>query len=235
VSSAARSSKTSDAKKRLRDFATEERAAVNRRYFKTGSGQYGEGDNFLGVSVPNLRTVTREFRALPVDGVLELLHSDWHEERLLSTLILVEQYKKNPDEIYALYIANAKFINNWDLVDSSAPYIVGAHLYERSRAPLRKLAKSKNLWERRIAILATQYFIRKDDFDETLTIAELLLRDDEDLIHKAVGWMLREVGNRDRIVLEQFLDEHASEMPRTMLRYAIEKFSPEERKRYLAR
>lgn len=235
MSSAARSSKTSDAKKRLRDFATEERAAVNRRYFKTGSGQYGEGDKFLGVSVPNLRTVTREFRALPVDGVLELLHSDWHEERLLSTLILVEQYKKNPDEIYALYIANAKFINNWDLVDSSAPYIVGAHLDERSRAPLRKLAKSKNLWERRIAILATQYFIRKDDFDETLAIAELLLRDEEDLIHKAVGWMLREVGNRDRAVLEQFLDEHASGMPRTMLRYAIEKFSPPERKVYLAR
>jgi 3-methyladenine DNA glycosylase AlkD len=226
-----------DARERLRDFASEERAAVNRGYFKTGAGEYGEGDRFLGVSVPNLRVVAREFRALPTDDVVALLHSEWHEERLLALLILVEQYKRGGDRdaIYALYLANTKFINNWDLVDTSAPGIVGAHLYERSRAPLRKLAKSRSLWERRIAIIATQHFIRQDDFSETMTLAAMLLRDEEDLIHKATGWMLREVGERDRALLSAFLDEHAPEMPRTMLRYAIEKFAEGERKRYMAR
>jgi 3-methyladenine DNA glycosylase AlkD len=235
VSSAARSSRTSEAARRLRDFASEERAAVNRRFFKTGAGQYGEGDEFLGVSVPNLRTVVREFRSLTRDELLPLLHSKWHEERLLAVVILTEQYKRGDrDAIYALYLANTKFINNWDLVDTSAPQIVGAHLFERSLAPLRKLAKSKSLWERRIAIIATQHFIRQGDFDETLSLAALLLRDREDLIHKAVGWMLREVGNRDRARLLAFLDEHATSMPRTMLRYAIEKFPEELRKAYLS-
>ena len=229
MSSAARSSKTSEARRRLRDFASEERAAVNRRFFKDAGS-----DRWLGVSVPNLRIVTREFRELPRDEVLELLRSEWHEERLLALLILVEQYKRE-DSIYDLYLANTKFINNWDLVDGSAPSIVGAHLFERSRAPLRKLAKSKSIWERRIAIVATQYFIRRGDFDDTLRIAEMLLGDREDLIHKATGWMLREVGNRDRGVLEAFLDEHAHEMPRTMLRYAIEKFPDALRKKYLKR
>lgn len=235
MSSAARSSKTSEAARRLRDFASEERAVVSRRFFKTGAGQYGEGDQFLGVSVPNLRTVVREFRSLTVEELLPLLHSSWHEERLLAIVILTEQYKRGDrDAIYALYLANTKFINNWDLVDASAPQIVGAHLYERSRAPLRRLAKSESLWERRIAIIATQHFIRQGDFDETLALAALLLRDREDLIHKAVGWMLREVGNRDRARLLSFLDEHATSMPRTMLRYAIEKFPEELRKQYLA-
>ncbi|MCU1231900.1 MAG: alkylation repair enzyme [Acidobacteria bacterium] len=221
--------------RRLRDFASEERAAVNRRFFKTGAGQYGEGDQFLGVSVPNLRTVVREFRSLAVEELLPLLHSSWHEERLLAIVILTEHYKRGDrDAIYALYLANTKFINNWDLVDASAPQIVGAHLFERSRAPLRKLAKSKSLWERRIAIIATQHFIRQGDFDETLALAALLLRDREDLIHKAVGWMLREVGNRNRARLLSFLDAHATSMPRTMLRYAIEKFPEDLRKRYLA-
>jgi 3-methyladenine DNA glycosylase AlkD len=235
VSSAGRSSKTSEAARRLRDFASEERAAVNRRFFKTGAGQYGEGDQFLGVSVPNLRTVVREFRSLTLDELLPLLHSKWHEERLLAVVILTEQYKRGDrDAIYALYLANMKFINNWDLVDASAPQIVGAHLFERSRAPLHKLAKSKSLWERRIAIIATQHFIRNGDFDDTLAIATMLLGDKEDLIHKAAGWMLREVGNRDRARLLSFLDEHVTSMPRTMLRYAIEKFPEELRKKYLA-
>ena len=234
MSSAARSSKTSEAARRLRDFASEERAAVSRRFFKTGPGQYGEGDEFLGVRVPDLRTVVREFRSLTPDELLPLLHSKWHEERLLAVVILTEQYKRSDrNAIYKLYLANTKFINNWDLVDASAPQIVGAHLFERSRAPLRKLAKSKSLWERRIAIIATQHFIRNGDFDDTLAIAEMLLGDGEDLIHKATGWMLREVGNRDRARLLAFLDEHVTSMPRTMLRYAIEKFPEELRKRYL--
>jgi 3-methyladenine DNA glycosylase AlkD len=236
VSSAARSSKTSEAARRLRDFASEERAAISRGFFKTGAGQYGEGDLFLGVRVPDLRKVVREFRSLALDELLPLLHSKWHEERLLAVVILTEQYKRGDrDAIYALYLANTKFVNNWDLVDASAPAIVGAHLFERSRAPLRKLAKSKDLWERRIAIVATQHFIREGDFDDTLAIAEMLLGDREDLIHKATGWMLREVGNRDRARLLAFLEEHAASMPRTMLRYAIEKFPSPMRERYLAR
>ena len=207
---------------------------MNQGYFKTGAGQYGAGDRFLGISVPNLRKVAREFRDLDRDSLLELLHSEWHEERLLALVILVEQFERGDDSIYALYLANTAFINNWDLVDASAPQIVGGHLATRSRAPLRKLAKSKSLWERRIAIVATYFFIRQKDFDDTLAIADLLLADPHDLIHKAVGWMLREVGKRDRRVLDSFLETRAAKMPRTMLRYAIERFEESERKRYLA-
>lgn len=233
MTSAARSSTTSEARRRLRSFASRERAEVSRGFFRTGAGEYGEGDQFLGVTVPNLRIVTREFRDLPRDSVMELLHSAWHEERLLALLILVEQFRRDPDATYALYMANTAHINNWDLVDASAPAIVGGWLATRSRAPLRKLAKSRSLWERRIAIVATQRFIRDGEFNDTLEIAKLLLGDEHDLIHKATGWMLREVGKRNHDVLVAFLDEHAREMPRTMLRYAIERFPEPLRRAYL--
>lgn len=205
---------------------------------KTGPGQYAEGDRFLGVRVPDVRRIAREFRALSLDGARALLASKWHEERLLALVILTMQFAKASDSerkaIYNLYLASTDRINNWDLVDVSAPQIVGAYLLDRDRRPLYRLAKSKSLWERRIAILATQHFIRRGELDPTFAIAELLLRDRHDLIHKAVGWMLREAGLRDRSRLELFLDVHAPAMPRTMLRYSIERLPNDLRRRYMA-
>jgi len=223
----------------LRAAADPEKARVLQGFFKTGPGQYGEGDRFLGINVPALRKFAREFQSLSLADVTGLLQGSWHEERVLALFILVRQYErgdeKTRDAIYRLYLASTERINNWDLVDGSAPYIVGPHLRERSRAPLYKLAKSKSLWERRIAILATFHFIKHNDYDDALRIAEILLHDDHDLIHKAAGWMLREIGNRDRAVEEAFLRKHAAHMPRTMLRYAIEKFPEALRTRYLQR
>lgn len=208
-------------------------------YFKTGPGDYGEGDIFIGIRVPVLRQAAKQYRNLPVPEITKLLRSKIHEERLLALMVLVARFEKGDSlarkEIYDLYLANTEFVNNWDLVDSSAPGIVGAYLVDRSRAPLKKLAKSKSLWERRIAIIATQHFNRLGQIEEAITISRLLLKDKHDLIHKAVGWMLREVGVKDRDALAQFLLEHSKTMPRTMLRYAIEHFSAEERKRWLAR
>jgi len=225
------------ARRRLRDFADPDSALFTQRYFKTGPGQYGEGDKFLGLNVPDLRKVAREFRALPLAPLRQLLLSKWHEERLLALVILVDQYgggdEKARAAIYKLYLASTSRINNWDLVDCSAPQIVGGHLEARSRKPLYRLVKSKSVWERRIAILATYHFIRLSEFDDTFALAESLLDDKHDLIHKAAGWMLREVGKRDRAALEKFLRKHAARMPRTMLRYAIERFPPEVRRRYL--
>jgi len=183
----------------LRDFADRERAKFVAGYFKTGPGEYGEGDRFLGLNVPQLRLVAR--------GAA----------------------------IYSLYLASTDRINNWDLVDASAPQIVGGHLADRSRAPLYRLVKSKNVWERRIAIIATQHFIRRGEFEDTLALAKALLDDTHDLIHKAAGWMLREVGNRDRRTVEAFLRKHAARIPRTMLRYAIERFPEPLRRKYLSR
>lgn len=224
--------------RRLREFSTPEQAQVSLRYFKTGPGQYGEGDRFLGVRAPELRIVTREFRGLPLAEVMKLLESPWHEARALALLILVEQYKRGDaatrETIFEAYLRNTARINNWDLVDVSAPHIVGAHVRNGNRTILRKLAKSKSLWERRIAIIATQHLIRGGEVEETLRIAALLIDDREDLIHKAVGWMLREVADRDRPAAERFLREHLANMPRTMLRYAIEKFPPDLRREYLA-
>jgi 3-methyladenine DNA glycosylase AlkD len=209
------------------------------RFFKCGPGQYGEGDAFLGLNVPMLRTLSKEFTPASVDELIELLQSRWHEARLLALMILVRKYERGDeelrDEIYRRYLANTDRINNWDLVDASAPNIVGAHLLDRDRKPLYTLAKSDSLWKRRIAIVATQHLIRHDDFDDTLRIAELLLDDKHDLIHKASGWMLREVGKRDQAVLERFLRQHAPRMPRTMLRYAIERFPEEARRKYMAK
>jgi 3-methyladenine DNA glycosylase AlkD len=225
------------AQQRLRSLADPAVAAILARFFKTGPAQYGEGDRFIGVKVPVIRKVARDFRGLPLPEVECLLHSEIHEERLLALVILVAQFEKADDatrkRIYGLYLANTQHINNWDLVDLSAPQIVGGHLENRSRKPLYRLAKSASLWERRISILATHWFIRHGDFTDTLRIAEKLLKDKEDLIHKAAGWMLREVGKRDVAVLEGFLVEHCRRMPRTMLRYAIERFPEEKRLGYL--
>jgi len=225
--------------RRLRSLADATIAEHHLSFFKCGPGQYGEGDAFLGIMVPMLRTLSKEFTPIPVAEAVTLLQSKWHEARLLALMILVCKYERGDDamrdEIYRSYLANTHRINNWDLVDASAPNIVGAYLLERDRAPLYDLANSESLWERRIAIIATQHFIRHDDFDDTLRIAEILLDDRHDLIHKASGWMLREVGKRNQPLLERFLRKHAKQMPRTMLRYAIERFSPERRAQYMAR
>jgi len=214
-----------------------DQAAVLRRFFKTGPGQYGEGDQFRGIRVPVLRRLLKQYPALPLADAEKLLHAGHHEDRLLGLLFFVDRFTKGGEalrrQIYRQYLANTRFINNWDLVDATAPHIVGAHLFDKSRLPLRRLARSGLLWERRIAIVATFYFIRRNQFDDTLAIAGMLLDDTHDLIHKAVGWMLREVGKCDPEAEEVFLREHCSRMPRTMLRYAIDRFPPKERLLYL--
>ncbi len=224
-------------RRRLMAHADAASVPVAQRFFKTGPGEYGEGDVFIGVRVPALRAVCRECRGADLDAIYPLLRSGVHEERSLALLMLVDAFTRGDEArkraIYDAYLAHAAFINNWDLVDASAAQIVGGWLSDRSRTPLRKLAKSSSLWERRIAIIATFHFIRRGEFEETFRIADLLLRDPHDLIHKAVGWMLREVGNRDGAAERRFLDDRYSKMPRTMLRYAIEKFPERERQRYL--
>ncbi len=215
-------------------------------FFKTGPGQYGAGDRFLGIRVPVLRRIARRHRGLPLRDALALLHSPWHEARFVALVILVDAYTRAEasvrEEIFDGYLANAACINNWDLVDSSAPTIVGEHLLARARAGndaqaqtlLDRLAGSDLLWERRIAVLASAAFIRAGRFDPTLRLAARLLGDPHDLMHKAVGWMLREVGKRDRSALEAFLAARYRAMPRTMLRYAIERLPEPRRKAYLA-
>lgn len=207
------------------------------RFFKTGPGQYGEGDIFLGVTVPQTRLIVKKYRTLPLPEAEKLLHSPLHECRLAALLIMVTQYQKADEatrkKIVDLYLRNTAYVNNWDLVDSSAPYILGAWLDGKDASILDTLAASGDLWEERIAIVATQYFIRKGDFSHTLRIAEQLINHKHDLIHKAVGWMLREVGKKDVSVLESFLKKHSQTMPRTALRYAIEKFDEPQRKAYL--
>jgi 3-methyladenine DNA glycosylase AlkD len=224
---------------RLGARADAARVPVLQGYFKTGAGQYAEGDVFIGVTMPQLRALCRECADTPVSEALALLTSRVHEARLLALLLLVQAFRRgSPAEqrhIYEQYLAHTAFINNWDLVDSSAHLIVGPWLQDRSRAPLRRLAGSKSLWERRIAILATLHYIRQGEFDETFGIADLLIDDPHDLIHKAVGWMLREVGNRDGAAERRFLKDRYARMPRTMLRYAIERFPEAERRRYLTR
>jgi 3-methyladenine DNA glycosylase AlkD len=228
-----------DLQTRLRSLGNPSDAVFLARFFKTGPGQYGEGDSFIGVRVPVIRKVAREFKGMPLAEVECLLHSEIHEERMAALAILVMQATKadakTKKAIYELYLANTQFINNWDLVDLSAPQIVGVYLADKSRKPLHRLATSSRLWDRRISILATFHFIRMGDFADTLKLAELLLGDREDLMHKAVGWMLREVGKRDVTVLEAFLHLHCRVMPRTMLRYALEKFSERKRREYMAR
>jgi 3-methyladenine DNA glycosylase AlkD len=220
--------------RKLRSLADPAVAATAARFFKKNHAQ---DDIFLGLRAATLHQLSKEHRELPLKEVETLLHSGIHEERMLALLILVVAFSKASDasrkEMHDFYLANTSHVNNWDLVDTSAPTLVGNYLQDKNRKPLYRLAKSDDLWERRIAILATQYFIRNGVFTDTLKIAEMLLKDDEDLIHKATGWMLREVGKRDRTTLETFLKQHCRKMPRTMLRYAIEKFAKEEREVYL--
>jgi 3-methyladenine DNA glycosylase AlkD len=221
----------------LEALADPERARAAARYFKTGPGEYGEGDRFLGLRVPQVRVVARRHRDAPLATMLELLRSPWHEVRLLALILMVAAYRRGDvadrAALFDAYLANTWHVNGWDLVDVSAGTLVGAHLEGRSKRILTRLARSDSLWERRIAMIATSHEIRRGRFHETLRVAALLLDDPHDLIHKAAGWMLREVGNRDRAVEQRFLDEHRHRMPRTMLRYAIEKFPPALRKRYL--
>lgn len=228
-----------EALRRLHDLAAPEAAKSAARFFKCGPGDYGEGDQFIGIRVPVLRSLAREFRWLPFAELDCLLESPIHESRHLALIILtasVSRAKKPQRQAaYDFYLARTDRINNWDLVDCSAPAVVGGHLVDEPRSPLVRLAKSKWLWDRRIAIVATQHFIRRGEFDDTLTVARLLLRDTEDLIHKATGWMLREVGERDVAALELFLGEHAAAMPRTMLRTAVETMPADRRARFLAR
>lgn len=209
------------------------------RFFKTGPGAYGEGDRFLGVVVPNTRLVAKQYRTASLGVVTELLQSEWHECRLCALLILIEQVKrcdeKGKKEIYDLYLSQTERVNNWDLVDLSAPAIVGSYLLDKPRDILDQLAASSLLWNQRIAVIATFALIRNNDFIDTIRLAERLLHHPHDLMHKAVGWMLREVGKRDRELLLQFLEQHCREMPRTMLRYSIEKLSPEERAYFMKR
>ena len=221
----------------LKKLANPEIAAHSQRYFKTGKGQYGEGDIFLGIRVPVIRKTVKLFKDTPLSEIKKLLKSEYHEVRLFSLLLLVYQFSKEDNEqkekIYSIYLKNTKYINNWDLVDSSASYIVGSYLMDKDRSILYELAISKNIWSRRISIIATAYFINNHDFSDTLKIAKILINDSEDLIHKAVGWMLREIGNRDRKAEEKFVNKYYKKLPRTVLRYAIEKFSKEQRQAYL--
>lgn len=209
------------------------------RYFKTGPGQYGAGDKFLGIRVPTLRILAKRHSQEALSHLTQCLQSEFHEVRLFALLCLVYRYPRaTPSEqqaIYDLYIQQRKHINNWDLVDTSAPSIIGAHLYSDKRDSLYQWAQSPSLWDRRIAVLATLYFIQHGDFNDTLTLADRLLADPEDLIHKALGWMLREVGKRDQTCLETFLQTRYQRMPRTMLRYAIEKLPEPRRQHYLKR
>jgi 3-methyladenine DNA glycosylase AlkD len=222
---------------KLHALASPETAVILQRFFKTGVGQYGEGDVFLGIKVPPLRTLAKQHRGADLSAIAALLDSRYHEERLFALILLMQFYQssteKDQSAAYDLYLNTTQRINNWDLVDISAPHIVGRHLQERPRKVLHQLARSSSLWERRIAIIATLHFIRLHDFDDTLRIAEILLHDEHDLMHKAVGWMLREVGKRDLETEEIFLKQHYHSMPRTMLRYAIERFPETKRKKYL--
>ncbi len=224
-------------RKKLQKLGDPERAAVLQRFFKTGPGEYGEGDSFLGVRVPVLRRLAGSCGDMALDEVVSLLTSPVHEERFLALLLLIQCYRgRRPSQkkaVYDLYLSHTAWINNWDLVDVSAEQIVGAYLKSRSKVPLYRLARSPSLWERRISILSTFHYIKEGAFQETLNISELLLGDDVDLIHKAVGWMLREVGKRHSETAESFLKIHGHRMPRTMLRYAIERLPAAKRQEYL--
>ncbi|MEW6658756.1 MAG: DNA alkylation repair protein [Thermodesulfobacteriota bacterium] len=223
--------------KELGSLADTSRAAILQRFFKTGPGEYGAGDRFRGIRVPVLRQVARKYQDLPLAEVKGLLRSPFHEDRLLALLILVRGYYRGGqdvrDEIHRLYLKNTRWVNNWDLVDASAPHLLGHYLAGRSGDTLTRLAASGNLWERRMAIIATFHFIKQQDFNETLKLARVLLGDPEDLIHKAVGWMLREVQKRESAAAEAFLQKNYRQMPRTMLRYAIERLPAARRQAYL--
>lgn len=223
-------------KEELLSLKNPQKAEILSRFFKTKKGEYAEGDLFLGLTVPTTRTISKKYLTLDLLSIEKLLHDEYHEVRLLALLLLVAKYKKFPqlrNEIFSLYLKNTKYINNWDLVDLSAEHIIGFHLMNENKDLLKKLAKSNILWERRISILSTFHFIKNKKFDEAFSISFLLLNDEHDLIHKAVGWMLREIGKRDLVAEENFLKKHYKKMPRTMLRYAIERFDETKRQSYL--
>lgn len=223
-------------KEELLSLKNPQKAEILSRFFKTKKGEYAEGDLFLGLTVPTTRTISKKYLTLDLLSIEKLLHDEYHEVRLLALLLLVAKYKKFPqlrNEIFSLYLKNTKYINNWDLVDLSAEHIIGFHLMNESKDLLKKLAKSNILWERRISILSTFHFIKNKKFDDAFSISFLLLNDEHDLIHKAVGWMLREIGKRDLVAEENFLKKHYKKMPRTMLRYAIERFDETKRQSYL--
>lgn len=233
-------SQLSALKNDLRSYLDPAKAEFLPRFFKTGTGQYAEGDKFLGVVVPNSRKVAAKYIELPLQDVLILLSSEWHEERLIALFIMVLQFKKGgpkeQERIFNAYLRNTQYINNWDLVDSSAHHIIGEHLIDKPKDILYKFANSNDLWKKRIAIIATYAFIKQKDATETFKIAEILLNDSHDLIHKAVGWMLREVGkNCGQEVEESFLQKHYKQMPRTALRYAIERMSDSKKKFYMTK
>ena len=233
-------------------LSDDEKRVVLPRFFKTGKGEYGEGDKFIGVIVPNVRSVAKAHKDCSLDTVAKLLDSEWHECRLCALLILREKFRKSPDSIVDFYLTHTKGINNWDLVDLSAPYILGEYLLikqgnpkqhnikqntidQEGRKILYELAESEIMWERRIAVVSTLMLIRNNQFDDTIRLAEKLLHEKHDLMQKAIGWMLREVGKRDEATLKVFLEKHCTKMPRTMLRYAIEKFPPHIRQNYMQR
>ncbi|MBT3690891.1 DNA alkylation repair protein [archaeon] len=223
--------------KLLKENANPEKAKILQRFFKTGKGQYGEGDVFLGITVPVQRSIAKESIHLSMEEIRNLLNSEVHEKRLIGLLILIEKFNKGDESvrknIFDFYLENTHGINNWDLVDLSAHKIVGKFLLDKDRDVLYELAVSEDLWEKRISIVSCFAFIRENDFNEVLNLSEILLNDSHDLIHKAVGWMLREMGKKDVKVLEEFLSKHYKNMPRTMLRYSIEKFPEDKRKMYL--
>ncbi len=224
-------------RKKLNEAADPKRAKLMRGYFKTGKGEYGEGDIFIGISVPEQRKIAKQFLDISFKELRELLHSKVHEERLTSLLILVYRFEKADEKgkkvIFNFLIKSRKQINNWDLVDLTAPKSIGVYLADKDKAILYKLVRSKNIWERRIAIMSTFPLIKKKEFQINLEFAAILLNDNHDLIQKAVGWMLREIGNRDMVVAESFLKRHYKNMPRTMLRYSIEKYPEAKRQKYL--
>jgi 3-methyladenine DNA glycosylase AlkD len=216
-----------EVQKHLRSIGDACIAENSKRFFKTGKGEYGQGDRFLGIRVPLLRKLVKQWKGVSIAEATELLKSPYHEERLLSLFMLVDIFGRSREDeklrIFNVYLKNTPYINNWDLVDCSAEHIVGAYLRSHDKQPIYDLARSKSLWERRISIMSTFHFIKNREFGDALKICEILRLDDEDLIHKAVGWMLREIGKRERRVEEGFLEMHYKGMPRTMLRYAIER------------
>lgn len=231
--------KSKEIEQEIREYIDPVKREYLPNFFKTGKGQYGEGDKFLGVVVPNTRLVAKLHKDEPFEVMAELLQSEWHECRLCALLMLVERFKKTDEKgrkaIYDFYLSQTARINNWDLVDLSAPGIVGEYLKDKARKELYRLADSDLLWDQRIAVVSTYTLIKNNDFIDILALSEKLLYHKHDLIQKAVGWMLREMGKRDKGLLVQFLEKHCKVMPRTMLRYAIEKFPEEERKEFMKR
>ena len=222
-------------KKELQSKANKKKAKIYQGFFKTKMGEYGEGDVFLGLTVPEQRRIAKKYYEIELNDLNALLKSKIHEERLTALLILVDKYKKDKENVFNFYLKNLNYVNNWDLVDLTSNKIAGDFLLNKEKEVLYKLAKSDNLWERRVAIVSTFEFIKYNQFEDTLKIAEILLKDKHDLIHKAVGWMLREVGKKDLKKEEEFLNKYYKEMPRTMLRYAIEKFEENKRNFYMKR